>query len=127
MFFFFLNKPKLFIFDLNLKIMNDLTPEDVLYWEERGIYLVNHNSNNNYQMDDSSDESSNGMNIHEYSNAEKLRMKRASMAKKHGRPIGHNGRPCICDEESSEAINKIIVRDAEQGIFHNASWLQVLV
>jgi hypothetical protein len=60
-------------------------------------------------------------------NAIKLRERRSSKAKKSRRCVGQNGRPPCCEDKANEVIYQLIVEDADNGIFHNIPWLQILV
>jgi hypothetical protein len=48
-------------------------------------------------------------------------------AKKEGRLPGINGRPGLTDHESEEVIIDHIIKDADQGVFHDIYWLEQMV
>jgi hypothetical protein len=55
------------------------------------------------------------------------REKRAEKAKEEGRLPGINGRPPIFDKEADDIVSKKIFEDANEGIYHDISWVKEMV
>jgi hypothetical protein len=62
-----------------------------------------------------------------YEDAEKKKRKRALNAEIEGRVVGKNGRPCIADKDVNDIICGMILKDANDGVFHDVNWVIEMV